>query len=269
MRWVWFSIIAAVFFGAAWSAKDAGWVVVSSVLGLVMIVFFVAALAEFLTRYGEIHSVIYQRNQQARYTTSVVMIAEAIRSLHPESAKLLNRFTARAVWDVKIDMDKRERDVMLRGTNIHLGFVEFVLNNSANGKLYPRWKFSEGSFEWDPYKQVTDRAQHDEFELWLSSRLIVVRAYDNAPAVILPPWTPELIKEAIGIVDQLEFYTPRSKAVVNPLPGQNSAPAARVEKIHEERPLTDEDMETIHALEIEREQLSVRDYMKKLGRTVQ
>lgn len=217
MKWLWLSICAALFLGVAWFCLDHGWQIAMTVFGAIMLFFVVAAVAEFAIQYSNEAAVIYERNQRARYMSPVVMISEAIGHLHPEHMKLLYRFTARAVWDVKIDLDKRERDVMLRGTNIHLGFVEHVLDQSRNGELYPMNRFSEGSKEWDPDGVVTDWDQYREFELWLSTRLIVIRHYSNKAAVFLPPWTPALVKEAMGIADQLEYWSPAVKNVIKPL----------------------------------------------------
>lgn len=271
MKWIPLSVFAAVFGGLAWFCSDMGWEIPAGVFAAIAGALVLSAVGEFAVKYLDDLATIFERRQRARNTSAVVMIAEAIRAQHPENAKLLNRFTARAVWDVKIDMETRERDVMLRGTNIHLGFVEFVLNNSRNGQLYPRNRFAEGSFEWDAYKQVTDRAQHNEFELWLSSRLIVAREFDNAPAVFLPPWTPELVKEVMGIVDQIEFYTPKQKLAVKPL---RAEPAVVPRKempvpVVEERGLTDEEMRNIDELERARRELSTKEYLSKIGKSIQ
>ncbi len=269
MKWIPLSFAAAIFGSGAWYCQGKSWFLAGAVCGVGMIIFGLTALAEFVEHYFENASYIFERFRRARATTPVVAIAEAIRDQHPENAKILLRFTARAVWDVKIDMDKRERDVMLRGTNIHLGFVEFLLNNSRNGQLYPRNRLSEGSYEWDAYKQVTDYEQHKEFELWLSSRLIVAREFDNAPAVFLPPWTPELVKEVMGIKDQIEFYIPPQKIVAKPLKEAVPKPTAEAspEKVRKEAPLTDEDMKKIAELERARRELSTKDYLKQVGKS--
>lgn len=247
MKWISLSIFASVMFGLAWMCLNFDWTIPAAVFGMIFTVLAVTALAEFWTRYADESASIFERRMRARYTSSVVLMAEAMRGLHPENVRLLNRFTARAVWDVRVNMETRERDVMLRGTNIHLGFVEYVLNQSRDGKLYPRNSFSEGSFEWDPYHQVSDRQQHKEFETWLASQLIVAREFgDNAPAVFLPPWTPEVVKEALGITEHLEYYTPPVKKVTKPLTDlERALPKKVVEPTvnqpGDELPLTPED----------------------------
>lgn len=267
MKWIPLSVFAAVFGGLAWFCSNMKWQIPATVIASIAVVLALSAVGEYAVKYLDDLATIFERRQRARNTSAVVMIAEAIRAQHPENAKLLNRFTARAVWDVKIDMETRERDVMLRGTNIHLGFVEFVLNNSRNGQLYPRNRFAEGSFEWDAYKQVTDRAQHNEFELWLSSRLIVAREFDKAPAVFLPPWTPELVKEVMGIVDQIEFYTPRQKVVAKEMPAEKMPVNSNQMQVRDEREslLSDEDFAKIKALEVSHEKknkMTVDEYLK-------
>jgi len=266
MKWIPFSAGAAVLGGLAWWCWGFGndWLISGGVLAVLALVFALTALAEYAVHYWDETSLIYERFQRAKNSSVVATIAEAIRNQHPKNAEILLRFTARAVWDVKVDMDTRERDVMLRGTNIHLGFVEFVLNHSTNGKLYPRWKFSEGSFAWD--RLVSDRAQHEEFELWLSTRLIVARAFDKAEPVFLPPWTPELVKEAMGIADQIEYFTPKVKAVARELPAEKKPYAVgQPAGAGKERELSDADMENIKALEAEHQKknkMTVEEYLK-------
>ncbi len=249
MKWIPLSIFAAVFGGLGWLCMGFGWSIPGAVLGVTALVLGITALSEYAVKYADDFSIIFERRQRAKYTSPVVMIAESLKGLHPENTRLLSRFTARAVWDMKVNMETRERDVMIRGTNIHLGFVEHVLNNSKNGQLYGRNKFGEGACEWDPYKQVTDRAQHQEFELWLATRLIVARHYDNAAAVFLPPWTPELVKEAMGIADQIEFYSPKPNVAVKSLPVEKVPAKAAVEAAHPVATLTDEEMENIRNLQ--------------------
>lgn len=249
MRWIWLSIFGAVFFGAAWGAQNLGWEVFAAVLGLIMLIFVLGALAEFLSHYGEINSNIFERRQRAMNTTPVVMIAEALRGLHPENVRVLNKFAVRTVWDVKVDLERGERDWMLQGTNVHFGFVEFVLDNSRNGQLYPRNKFLEGSRKWDPDRIVDDREQHRQFELWLSSRFVVIREFgENHPAVFLPPWTPELLKQTMGFEGPQDLYQPDEQMVLKNLEAQSKpatvASTAQPRKIAE-KPLSDDEIRNL------------------------
>lgn len=207
MRWVVFSVVAAVFFGLAWGALDMGWNEAAGVLGIVTGIFGLAALAEFVIRYAEVMAGIFERRQTALNRTSLVMVSEALKYLHPENSKLLDKFIARTVWDVDIQIKTGERDWMLRGTDVHFGFIEYVLDHSGNGKLCGRNQFAEGSKKWDPHSITEDREQHRQFEEWLASRLIVVRQYgENHPAMFMPPWNPQALKKLMGFDGPVDLY---------------------------------------------------------------
>jgi hypothetical protein len=267
MRWIWFSIFAAVCFGLTVAALNKGWNEAAAVLGLVMTVFTVAALAEFWSHYGQIQSVMFERRQQAVNTTPLVLIANALRGLHPENVAVLNRFAVHTVWDVQVDLENGERDWLLRGTDVHFGFIEYVLDRSQGGKLYPRWKFSEGAKAWDPLGIVEDREQHRQFELWLSTRLVVVREYgQNHPAMFLPPWTPALLKERMGLAEMGDLYQPGEVAAQTTVKRledeQRVSESASQPKPLVEKPLTDDDMAKIHALETARVTTDVSEYLR-------
>ena len=268
MKWIWFAILAAVLFGAAWGALNMGWDELGSVLGVVMVIFTIAALAEFAAHYGEVGSVIFARRQEAVNTTPLVLIAEALRGLHPDNVAVLNRFAVHTVWDVQIDLEAGERDWILRGTDVHFGFIEYVLDSSQGGRLYPRNKFLEGSKKWDPMGIVEDREQHRQFELWLSTRLVVVREFgENHPAMFLPPWTPEVLKVRMGFEGMGELYKPEEAVRLKNLgtpsqpPAQTLTPSPSPRGRGEDN-LSDEDMDRIKAFETAKATMSPKDYLK-------
>jgi len=250
MRWIWLAISGTFFFGLAWGAQRAEWDVAAVVLVLIVFVLLVATLAEFNAHYSEIHSIIFERKQRAVNTTPVVMIADALRGLHPENTRLLDKFIAQTVWDVTVDLQKGERDWMLRGTDVHFGFVEFVLDRSKDGRLYPRNKFAEGSRRWDPNGLVEDREQHRQLEHWLASRLIVVREFgDNHPAMILPPWTPERLKVVMGFEGPQDLYKAEEETAIKNLGTAQTAPKPQPVAKQQESLLTDEDLEKIKEIQ--------------------
>lgn len=269
MRWVWFSLLSILFFSLAWGAMLKGWDVVSATLGLTMLTFGLVAAGECVAHYREINSVIFARTQEAVNRTPVVLIAESLRGLHPENVKLLSKFIAQTVWDVEVDLTRGERDWMLRGYDVHFGFIEFVLDNSFDGRLYPRNRFIEGSKKWDPNGLVEDREQHRQFEQWLSSRLIVVREFgDNHPALFLPPWTPAKLKKLMGFDGPSDLYRPEDGIMVQEL-GAVQTPSLpkngggetirRTEDL-----LSDEDLAKINEIQAEHDRrysMSVNEYV--------
>jgi len=183
-----------------------------------MFIFAVQAAAGFRAYYRRLETDDLVARQRALNTTQATQIAEALRSLHPEAVRVLNRFGVRTQWQVKIDAERGGRDWILLGTNVHFGFIEYVLDNSTTSALFPMNQFSEGSRQWDPDGLIEDREQYREFEGWLVSRLMVTRPYGNRVAQFLNPWTPELVKEVMGLVGTQDVYKPSGASNANGLP---------------------------------------------------
>jgi len=154
---------------------------------------------------------VFAEHQAALSLTPVVLIAQSMRQMHPEAIRVLERFGVRTSWQVRVAASKGTRTWVLEGTdpNVHFGFIEFVLSHSGKS-LYPKRSFAQGSKKWDPDGLVEDRAQHEEFEKWLFSRLMVTRSHGEfKSAEFIPPWTPEGVMEIMGInVEQEILYQP-------------------------------------------------------------
>jgi len=184
-----------------------------------------------------------------------VLLAENMKQMHPEAARVLNRYAARTSWQVRVGKNFGERDWVLADTNVHFGFIEHVMLKSSKTALYPKSKFSEGSSKWDPDKLVEDREQYDELEKWMFARLMVTRSHgDYKPAEFIPPWTPTLILETMGLTGEQDLYRPEEEFKAKDLDksaastGQRSAGSAQQAAVPEEAiPLTDADMAVLAA----------------------
>jgi hypothetical protein len=136
------------------------------------------------------------------------MLAEAMKQMHPEAVRVLNRFGVRTSWEVRVNAQTYERDWLLSGTNTHFGFVEHVLSRSGK-TLYPKRSFPEGSKKWDPDGLVEDREQYDDLERWMFARMMITRSHgDFKPAEFLPPWSPATVLEAMGLTGEQDLYRP-------------------------------------------------------------
>lgn len=185
-----------------------GWIV----FGIAILLVF-ASVRELWMDWARWKQDMWARQQHALSETPAVRIAEALRGLHPSAAAVLNKFGVRTQWQVKIEAD-RSRDWILLGTNVHFGFVEFVLGNSSNVSLYPKRMFSEGSKKWDPDGLTEDREQYTEFELWLQARLMVTRSFgENQAAQFIPPWSPALVLEVMGLDGPQELFQPETPII--------------------------------------------------------
>jgi hypothetical protein len=196
---------------------------------------------------------MYEQHQLALAKTPLVLLAENMKQMHPEAVKVLNRFGVRTSWQVRVNTNLGTRDWVLADTNVHFGFIEFVLERSGVS-LYPKRSLHQGSKKWDPDGIVEDREQYDEFEMWMFSRMMVTRSHGEfKPAEFIPPWTPALILESLGMTEEQDLYRPEEtvrvdlgKAAASAQPSAVSAqPAKSNGKPVDEIELTEADLEAI------------------------
>jgi hypothetical protein len=191
---------------------------------------------------------MFAEHQSALSVTPLVLLSNNMKQMHPEAVKVLNRFGVRTSWQVRVDANRGSRDWLLTDTNAHFGFIEFVLSRSGKA-LYPKNRFGEGSMKWDPDGLVTDREQYEDLEKWMFSRLMVTRSHgEYKPAEFLPPWTPALILETMGLTGVQDLYQPVDDREVKQLPeGKETVVIQKAipQKKDEARALTDEELEAI------------------------
>lgn len=198
---------------------------------------------------------INTEHQAALNETPLVKLAESMRQMHPDAVKVLNRFGVRTTWDVTINLG--QRDWILQGTNVHLGFVEWIMDHSGVA-MFPKYRLGEGSKKWDPDGMITDREQYEQLELWLYSRLMVTRNHgDYKPPEFIPPWTPAMVMEMMGMTGEQDLYQPEEVARQN-LNGNGNgqkpvANAVKPEPAIDERPLGEDEL---LAISLEEEAMS-------------
>jgi len=165
---------------------------------------------------------LFSERQSALSITPLVLLSENMKQMHPEAVRVLNRFGVRTSWQVRVNANDGTRDWVLADTNVHFGLIEYVLLKS-NGALYPKFKLGEGSKKWDPDGLVEDREQHVEFERWLFARMMVTRSHGEfKPAEFIPPWTPELVMEMLGLTGDQQLYRPDESVSILGANGQGS-----------------------------------------------
>jgi hypothetical protein len=181
------------------------WTMVPIGLCFLFSVMFIVNLWKYMSEH---YTQMFSEHQSALSRTPLVMLAEAMQQMHPEAVKVLNRFGVRTSWEVRVNAQTFERDWLLSGTNAHLGFVEHVLSHSGK-TLYPKFRLSQGSKKWDPDGMVEDREQYDDLERWMFARTMVTRSHgEYKPPEFIPPWTPEVVLEAMGLTGEQELYRP-------------------------------------------------------------
>ncbi len=163
---------------------------------------------------------MFSEHQAALSITPLVLLSENMKQMHPEAVRVLNRFGVRTSWQVRVNTNLGTRDWVLADTNVHFGFIEFVLSRSGVA-LYPKNRFSQGAKKWDPDGLVEDREQYEELEKWMFARMMVTRSHgDFKPAEFIPPWTPALILEEMGLTSEQDLYRPDEELKVKDLDKQ-------------------------------------------------
>lgn len=192
---------------------------------------------------------LWKERQAALSLTPLVLLAQSMKTMHPEAVKVLNRFGVRTSWQVRVNANMGDRDWVLADTNVHFGFVEYVLSKS-NGALLAKSKFNPGSKKWDPDGMVEDRQQYEEFEKWMFARLMVTRPHgEYKPAEFIPPWTPALILETMGLTGEQDLYRPEEGLKMKELPAAGKQKAESGSQTAEpalvERELSDTEWDAI------------------------
>jgi hypothetical protein len=151
---------------------------------------------------------LFYERQAALSITPLVLLSQNMKQMHPDAIKVLNRFGVRTSWQVRVDANNGTRDWVLADTNVHFAFIEYLMSKSGTA-LFPKNRFSEGSKKWDPDGLVDDRTQYDELEKWMFARMMVTRSHGEfKPAEFIPPWTPDLIMEVMGLTGEQDLYRP-------------------------------------------------------------
>jgi hypothetical protein len=211
----------------------------------------VAAIINALKVITDHYMTLYERRLAAQSMTPLVMLSQNLKQMHPEAVRTLNMFGVRTTWQENIK-NFGEIDFILLGTNVHMGFVEMVLDRSGTA-LMPKRRLADGSKKWDPDGLVTDREQYDQLEKWMFARMIVTRSNGEfQPAEFIPPWTPVKIKEIMGLVGDQDLYKP-IEAEWKDLNGNTQKTQSRPQPqaVENDKELTPEE---IAAITIEQEQ---------------
>jgi hypothetical protein len=148
------------------------WATVPFGLGILCFIVGLVSLWKYVTAHS---AEVFNQRQEALSMTPLVLLSQNMKQMHPEAVRVLNRFGVRTSWQVRLNENMGQRDWVLADSNVHFGFIEFVLSNSTTA-LYPQNRFSQGSKKWDPDGLVEDREQYDEFEKWMFARLMVTRS---------------------------------------------------------------------------------------------
>jgi hypothetical protein len=206
-----------------WMIGTDGFLLVALALACVACIFFLSALTNYIWLVKRRSEELYREHMEALNATPLTKLADAMKQMHPEAVRVLDKFGIRTMWGVDVGKTLGERDWVLLGTDVpvRFGFIEYVLNKSGKA-LYPAYRFAEGSKKWDPDGVTLDRDQHKAFEKWMFARTMVTRSHgDYKPAEFIPPFTPKTIMELMGFTGEQELYRPDDEREVKQLPTES------------------------------------------------
>lgn len=93
----------------------------------------------------------------------------------------------------------KQAQIRLSGSQVTLQFALYVLSMSDEKSMMAQRKVSDGTYLFDPNREITDRAQWVELNhLWARESIVtryIPNLPTNQPPMWLRPWTPERILE--------------------------------------------------------------------------
>ncbi len=235
----------------------------------VMLILGAQSVAMFWAYYSSIYTRQFVDRRNAQSTTADTRLFEMAKQMHPETVRLL-LLQRKVVWQIKATPLSELVDWVLDADpRVHVGFVEHVLRGSNPYALMPKRDFSDKAYTFDPDRLVTDYEQYDFFATVLQRRGMLTQGFGNQPGQWIEPWNPELAGRQFGIVDLFEEDVAEVQKDKSTEDGVRQKAVTVQPKEVKETPLTDEDMQNIKELQKAHEQLSVKEYMAKFGKTTQ
>lgn len=164
---------------------------VGSVMGLGMMVNLWAYVQE---RGAGAYAVI----RRAQNTTPEVRLFEAAKGMHPEAVAALLAHR-RLLWRIKyVPVGELVDWVLDEAPDVHVGFVNFVLDHSTESTVMKKGTLSEGSRQFDPAGVVTDYEQYDSLLLLMQQKLMCTEAFGNQAPKWIAPWGPGMARHRFG-----------------------------------------------------------------------
>ncbi len=191
--------VGSVLMGTAWYVLDSGMVEAAAVLGLVMVIFWLAAFGAYAEAQSRWATEVLRQRREALAITPESVLFDQANQMHPETVQMLLQHR-KLVWRVKeAGRDELCRWVLDADPRIDVRFVEHVLRYSTQTTILPKNTFSDGVFTWDETKTTNDRDLYEAFFRLLRNRNMVTEYGANTPGQWIEPWNPETVAWHFGI----------------------------------------------------------------------
>lgn len=209
MRPVWLGAAVAVLLMAGLAleglALDVPYLrMVSNCLYGLAVPFFLGALLDIWMDARQQSAYLFQTRQRALAMTPHVLMAEAMKQMHPSAIEVLKLY-GRTTWQILPGSKPgTQAQYILYGTQCTWDFIAEFLRSSNGSTCVPEWRFAnDGAKKYAPFGMTdswcSDREQYQQFTAFLYSTLRVTLPHGNQPAAWIGPWNPEMVAKAMGI----------------------------------------------------------------------
>lgn len=212
-----------------------------------MVILGMQSLAMFWAYYARIYNDEFVARRRAIAETAETRLFEMARLMHPETVRLL-LMHRKTKWRIKESKVNDLVDWVLDADpRVRFELVEYVLANSNQYAMMAMNRLSDKAFNFDPDRLINDYDQYRAFHKLLMNRMMATDALGNQPGQWIEPWNPELVARQFGIALVEEIPTPLPAARSAPQMEERPNLGGKVQA--QEQDLTDEEMESIRALE--------------------
>ena len=207
-RWVFFAVaipllvLGSVVFGLLFPEAP---VAVNLSCGLLIVVSGLAAVFDVWTYLAWEATQRYADRKRADAITPATLIAHDLPSMHPDAIKFLDKFANSTEWEVEPGTDSTDVDwVVIHGGRrvARVAFIEHVLDQSTDRNVMAKRRLSEGAYEFDPRKMMTDYDQYDALLGYWKIRMMVTDAFGNQSAQWMTGWSPDKVRSRMGLTQK-------------------------------------------------------------------
>lgn len=201
--WLWPGFICGLSgFGWWYAVEVVGTQAWQFFIALIFLISLAAMIANFLEYLTERKLALLDRQNSVLTYSSDVRLFEAARGLAAQSPELAAEM-ARKVGrpDLILFQSRQGRQAVARlaGSDVTIQFAMRVLELSDDIHMAAMRNFADGTFKYDPNKELSDRDQWKQLNwIWsqegMVTRYVPNEATHNAP-MWLPPWNPVRVRD--------------------------------------------------------------------------
>lgn len=170
---------------------------------LVMLLLAGQAVKLYASYWGGVEADRFRAHREALALTAENQWAEAFRSMHPETARMVLNYS-KTVWLIdECDVNDLCEWRLASDQRINARFVVWVLQNSTPYSIMPQHgNLSDKAFNWD--RVFSDRLMFQAFCAVLERRNMLTQAHGNQSGLWIEPWNPARVAKRFGVEHLME-----------------------------------------------------------------